>query len=84
MTLIAVLKTIPEIEQIKAWNDRAYLTLAAVRGSRANADLRTKMWIKGDTLTIETGKGYHSDAYIAAKHKIIEAVEAAGGKVREI
>lgn len=82
--LAKTLAALPEIEAVRPWNDRHYLNIAAARGSRANADLRTKMWIKGSVLTIETGKGYHSDAYIAAKHAIIAAVQAAGGSVREV
>lgn len=84
MTIITTISAMPEVEQVKGWNDRHYITLAAARGSRANADLRTKLWIKGTVLTIETGKGYHSEAYIAAKHNLIAAVTAAGGSIREI
>jgi hypothetical protein len=82
--LAKTLAALPEVERVSAWNDRHYINIAAARGSRANADLRTKMWVKGSVLTIETGKGYHSDAYIAAKAAIIAAVQAAGGTVREI
>lgn len=82
--IITSLTEMPEVERISPWNDRHYVNLAAARGSRANADLRTKMWIKGNVLTIEAGKGYHSDAYISAKAAVIAAVEAAGGAVREI
>jgi len=82
-----ILKTVTDhaaVETIKAWSDRHYLTLVAARGSRANADLRTNLWLRGDVLTIESGKGYHSDAYLAAKHALIDAVQAAGGTVREL
>ena len=82
--LTDTISALPAVEAVKPWNDRAYVTLAAARGSRANADLRTKMWIKGTVLTIESGKGYHSEAYIAAKYAVIEAVQAAGGTVREV
>lgn len=84
MDMIAALTALAEVETVKAWKDRHYVTLAAAKGSRANADLRTKLWLKGAVLTIETGKGYHSDAYIAAKQAVIAAVTAAGGTVREI
>lgn len=82
--LAQIIAKLPEVETVKAWNDRHYINLTAARGSRANADLRTKLWIKGDVLTIEQGKGYHSDAYIAAKGALIAAVEAAGGTIRTI
>ncbi len=83
-TIIKAISAMPEVEQVRAWNDRHYINLAAARGSRANADLRTKIWIKGSALTIETGKGYHSDAYIAAKAALTDLVKAAGGTIREI
>lgn len=78
------IKKMPEIERVSEWNDRLYITLAAARGSKFNADLRTKIWLKGDTLTIERGKGYHSDAYTTAKEAVIATVTAVGGSVREI
>lgn len=78
------IKQMPEVERISEWNGRLYITLAAARGSKFNADLRSKIWIKGDALTIERGKGYHSDAYTAAKEAVIATVAAAGGTVREI
>lgn len=84
MTILDVIKTVAAVEQVKQWQDRYYVNLTAARGSRANADLRTKIWAKGDILTIESGKGYHSDAYISGKHELIEAVKAAGYAVREV
>lgn len=84
MTIIETIKQLPEVEQISEWRDRHYVNLAAARGSRANADLRTKIWLKGDMLTIERGKGYYSDAFLAAERALTAAVAAAGGSVREI
>lgn len=84
MTIIEIIKDLTQVERVAAWQDRHYITLAAVRSSHAKADRLTKIWTKGDVLTIETGKGYHSDAYIAEKYALIEAVKAAGGSVREI
>lgn len=84
MAILDTIKSLPAVESVKAWNDRHYISFFATKGSRANADLRTKIWVKGDLLTIESGKGYHSDAWIAAKYALVEAVEAAGGKVREV
>lgn len=70
------------VARIAPWKDRHYITLANVSRS-AKADHRSKLWIKGDILTTETGKGYHSDGYIADKYALIEAVKALGGSVRE-
>ena len=83
MTLIETLTALPEVETVSPWKDRHYINLAASRGSRANADLRTKIWIKGTVLTIEEGKGYHSDAWLAARKVLIAAATAAGGTVQE-
>jgi hypothetical protein len=82
--LIETIKALPEVAKINEWKDRYYITLEAARGSRANADLSTKVWLKGSVLTFEGGKGYHSDAYTAAKYALIAAVEAAGGTARNI
>lgn len=84
MTIIDTIKSFPAVERIAPWKDRTYITLAAVRGSRANADLRTKIWLKGDVLTIERGKGYHSTEFGAQENQIVEAVKSAGGTVREV
>lgn len=84
MAIIDTIKSLPIVERTSEWKDRHYVTMTAARGSRANADLRTKIWIKGDVLTIESAKGYHSDQYISDKHSLIETVKAAGGSVREI
>lgn len=82
-TLTALLRDLACVEQAKPWNDRVYVTLAGV-SRHHNADLRTKIWARGDVLTIEEGKGYHSDAWIASKYALLDAVRAAGCTVREI
>lgn len=84
MTIANTIKTLAAVDRTNDWNGRTYITLAAVRGSRANADLRTKVWAKGDVLTIERGKGYHSSEFAAQENALVEAVKAAGGTVREI
>jgi hypothetical protein len=83
-TTLEAVKSLPIVAKIAAWNDRHYVTLEATFGSRANADLRTKIWIKGETLTIERGKGCNSDAWIAAKYALVDAAQAAGATVREV
>jgi hypothetical protein len=82
--IAAKIAKLAEVAKVSEWNGRYYINLEAARGSRANADLKSKLWIKGDVLTIETAKGYHSDAYIAAKHAIIAIVESAGGSIRAL
>ena len=82
--LLAIIAQVPGVEAVRPWQDRHYINLAAARGSRANADLRTKLWVKGSVLTIEFGKGYFSDAWKAQKASLVAAVTAAGGTVREV
>lgn len=84
MDLLQIISALPQVERVSPWKDRHYITLASAKGSRARSDLNTKIWAKGDVLTIETAKGVSSDAWIADKYALIEAVEAAGGKVRAI
>jgi hypothetical protein len=81
--MIDVIRAHEAVERVSPWRDRVYVTLRASRGSRYGADGSTKLWLRGDVLTIETGKGYHSDAFVAAKHAVMAAVVAAGGSVRE-
>lgn len=83
-TILDTIKALDVVASTNEFHGRVYINLAAARGSRANADLRTKLWVKGDVLTIEGGKGYHSDAYIAAKYALTDAVVAAGGTVRDL
>jgi hypothetical protein len=83
----AILNMVSEmstVEQVRVWNDRHYITLAASIGSAAKADKGVKLWLKGTRLTIESAKGYHSDAWIEAKTALVDAVRAAGGEVREV
>lgn len=81
MAIIDTIKTLAGVERVSEWRDRTYITLTI--NPKFNADRLSKLWLKGNVLTVETGKGYHSDAYIAAKHAVIDAVKAAGGSVRE-
>lgn len=81
--VIAAIAALPEVERVSPWKDRHYINLVASRGSHANADLRSKLWVKGNVLVYEAGKGYHSDAYLAAKRAVIAAAAAAGATVQE-
>lgn len=75
------LKNISVVRQAKIWNDRIYITLHGTN-DRAKADFTTKLWTRGDVLTIEGGnKGYHSDTFISARDDLISAIEALGGRV---
>lgn len=82
-TILSTISALPAVERVAEWKDRHYITLAAAKFSRANADLRTKIWLRGDVLTVETGKGYHSDAFSAAKDALLTAARDAGATVRE-
>lgn len=44
---------------------------------RCNADRNTKIWIKGDTLTVDWGKGLYSETFKAA----VDALEAFGAQM---
>lgn len=82
--LVEAAKSVQGVEKVSEWKDRHYVNLAASYGSRANGDLRTKLWIKGDVLTIEIGKGYTSDEFRAQMHALEAAVAQAGGTVRRV
>jgi hypothetical protein len=71
---------IDAVERTSLWQDRIYITLRGV-DSHANADLRTKIWVRGKTLTIESGKGYHSDGFIASKEALVSSLTALGAEV---
>ncbi len=62
--------------RISGWNDRHYVNLPASGGY--NGDRSTKVWIKGNVLTVEQGKGYHSDEFSATLAKLTDALIAAG------
>lgn len=73
--IIDIAKTISGAT-VSAWKDRYYVNLPADRGMRG--DQTTKIWIKGSVLTVEEGKGYCSDVFLAAFGDLIDAVTAAG------
>lgn len=83
MTKTTEIAKLPCVAKVAAWNDRYYVTLANVSRS-AKGDNATKIWLKGDVLTIEAGKGYNSDAWIADKYALVDAAKALGVTVREV
>jgi len=68
------------VARVSEWKDRSYLTLTGVSRS-SKADTTTKIWVKGTVLTIETGKGYHSDEFIASKSALVDSAIGAGYRV---
>jgi hypothetical protein len=82
--ILNMVREMPAVERVSAWNDRHYITLTASVGSRYKADKGVKLWLKGTRLTIESAKGYHSDAFSEARDALADAVRAAGGEVREV
>ncbi len=72
--MLDIAKNCSSVTKIAAWNDRFYVTLP----SRLKGDLSTKIWIKGNVLTVQGGKGYRSDEFNAALTALEEAVVAAG------
>lgn len=59
---IAALAGVQSVRKHEA-SGRYYLNMAQGGG---NADRNSKVWIKGDTLTVEWGKGNHSPAFKTA------------------
>lgn len=62
--------------KVSEWRDRYYVNLPANKAYRG--DRTTKVWIKGDVMTVEAGRGCRSDGFDDALRALIEAVEAAG------
>ena len=74
--LIDTLQDVPGVE-LNTWKDRVYVNLPqdGWRGDRT-----TKIYIKGDTLTVQDGKGYRSDKFNEAYRAMVDALEAAGAE----
>lgn len=72
-TILDIVKALPAV-RVSDWNGRQYVNLPA----SSNGDRSTKIWIKGNVLTIEQGKGYTSDAFSAALSNLCDALVAAG------
>ncbi len=70
-----IIASLPEVAKASAWNDRVYIRLANL-SKNSNGDRNLKIWIKGDTVTMEPYKGYLSDGASAG----VAAIEAAAEK----
>lgn len=79
MHMIEVIAALPEVASINEWNGRFYVNLANTSRS-AKGDSR-KIWIKGDTLTLESYKGYMSDGAIASLSALEDKAAEIGMKI---
>ena len=68
------------VAKVSAWNDRHYVNLFGFN-PRAAGDKSTKIWIKGNALKIEGGKGNNSPTFLADL-EILKADLVAAGAVR--
>ena len=80
MTNIETIAALPEVATVSAWKDRHYVNLAHTSRNH-NGDRNTKIWIKGNVMTVEIGKGYRSDGAIADLRALDVAVRELGMKV---
>ena len=80
MTLIEIAQKSQAVAKVAAWNDRHYLNLNGFN-SRAAGDRSTKIWIKGNVLKIEGGKGSNSPSFLADL-EILKSELVAAGAVR--
>ena len=73
-------KTLAKVSGIKvnAWNDRFYVNFAAAAQSSCRGDRTTKVWIKDNVLTIDAGRGSHSNDFSDALDALIAAITSAG------
>lgn len=78
--LLQIVEQSAAVAKVAAWNDRHYVNLEGAN-TRANGDRSSKIWIKGDVLTIEGGKGNHSPTFLASL-ETLKADLVAGGAVR--
>lgn len=65
------------VARMSPWNDRIYINLKGA-ASNCAGDRNLKIWIKGNTLTIEGGKGTRSDALLESYYQLRTELEAAG------
>jgi len=65
------------VTKVSPWKDRHYISLAGFNGRYAG-DRNLKVWIKGDTLTVEGNKGTRSSELSESLSALTAAVETAG------
>jgi hypothetical protein len=71
------------VDQIMRWEDRRYIRLRSVRNTKANADLRAKIYVIRTVLHIDNGAPdiHHSRQFLAEKEQVMDAALKAGGTV---
>jgi len=77
MTATQLISKLPMVSKVSAWNDRTYINLVGY-DTGSHGDRTRKIWIKGDTLTIERGKGICSGRFSASFSDFLDALTAAG------
>lgn len=65
------------VANVAGWKNRHYINLKGANRSLAG-DRNLKIWVRGDTLTIEGAKGCRSGAFRASLADLIDALVAAG------
>lgn len=75
--LIKIAQDSAAVSKVSAWNDRHYVNLNGF-DSRAAGDRSTKIWIKGNVLKIEGGKGNNSPSFLADLETLKADLVAAG------
>lgn len=80
MTILEIATKSAAVAKVSAYSDRHYVNLAGFN-SRADGDRSAKIWIKGNVLKIEGGKGSISPTF-SADLEILKAELVAAGAVR--
>ncbi len=76
-TTLKIAEDSQAVAKVAQWQDRHYVNLVGYN-SRAAGDRTTKIWIKGDVLTIEDGKGSNSPTFLADLETLKAELVAAG------
>jgi hypothetical protein len=76
-TALEIISALPMVAKVSAWNDRVYVNLLGF-DSAAHGDRTRKIWIKGDMLTIERGKGNCSGRFATSCAQFLDALAALG------
>lgn len=76
--MLEIAKSCQAVYRVGAWADRFYLSLRGFDPSM-RGDKTLKIWITGDTLTIQAGPGYRSTAITQSLTTLETAIVAAGG-----
>ncbi len=86
--LIAKISALPMVAKVSPWDGRVYVNLDGY-SARAHGDRTHKIWVKGNKIVIEEGKGLTSPAFAASHKDFLAAIAEMGatsaapfGKVR--